>query len=189
MRIEWLRDKDLAEPAWFAELLSPLQPHLNAAGRTPESSNYAALVVEDFGTSGLTGPTDEPGDAGNFRGFFYRHSISGKGGTAGGRWGLGKLVFARMSGWSCWFGLTARADGRALLMGKAAIGPRPVEGKRYPGRARSKASVTLPSRAGRLSMTGLSGPSRISDPAAVPGLLPPPAKGGGDRAVGRGSVA
>jgi hypothetical protein len=136
VRIEWLRDKDLAEPAWFAELLSPLQPHLNAAGRTPESSNYAALVVEDFGTSGLTGPTDEPGDAGNFRGFFYRHSISGKGGTAGGRWGLGKLVFARMSGWSCWFGLTARADGRALLMGKAAIGPRPVEGKRYPAFAR-----------------------------------------------------
>ena len=62
--------------------------------------------MEDFGTSGLTGRTDDPSDTGNFRGFFYRHSNSHKGGTAGGRWGLGKLVFARMSAWSCWFGLT-----------------------------------------------------------------------------------
>ena len=136
VRIQWLRHEDLAEPAWFDELLAPLKPHLDAAGRTPEGSSYAALVVEDFGTTGLTGPTDEPSDTGHFRGFFYRHSISDKGGTAGGRWGLGKLVFARMSAWSCWFGLTTRADGRTLLMGKAAIGPRPVGEKRYPAFAR-----------------------------------------------------
>lgn len=136
VRIEWLRPKDLAEPAWLEQLLGALRPHLDAAGRAAERSHYAALVVEDFGTSGLTGSTDQPGDTGNFRGFFYRHSISAKGGRAGGRWGLGKLVFARMSGWSCWFGLTARADGRVLLMGKAAIGPRSVKGKHYPAFAR-----------------------------------------------------
>jgi hypothetical protein len=85
---------------------------------------------------GLTGGTDGPGDTGNFRGFFYRHWSPHKGGTAGGRWGLGKLVFARMSAWSCWFGLTTRADGRTLLMGKAAIGPRQVDNKRYPAFAR-----------------------------------------------------
>ena len=136
VRIQWLRREDLAEPEWLDELLSRLEPHLNAAGRRPDRREYAALVVEDFGTSGLTGRTDDPGDTGNFRGFFYRHSSSHKGGTAGGRWGLGKLVFARMSGWSCWFGLTARADGRTLLMGKAAIGPREVEDKRYPAFAR-----------------------------------------------------
>jgi hypothetical protein len=97
VRIQWLRREDLAELAWLDELLSPLEPHLKAAGRTPGRTEYAALIVEDFGTTGLTGRTDDPGDPGNFRGFFYRHSSSHKGGTAGGRWGLGKLVFARMS--------------------------------------------------------------------------------------------
>jgi hypothetical protein len=37
-----------------------------------------------------------------------------------------------MSAWSCWFGLTVRDDGQRLLMGKAAIAPRRVDGKRYP---------------------------------------------------------
>jgi hypothetical protein len=136
VRIQWLRQEDLPEPAWLDQLLAPLKPHLDAAGRTLETPDHAALVVEDFGTSGLTGQTNEPSDTGNFRGFFYRHSSSHKGGTAGGRWGLGKLVFARMSAWSCWFGLTTRADGRTLLMGKAAIGPRQVDGERYPAFAR-----------------------------------------------------
>jgi len=136
VRIEWLRREDLAEPAWLDQLISPLVPHLNVAGRTPERAEFAALVVEDFGTSGLTGRTNEPSDIGNFRGFFYRHSSSHKGGTKGGRWGLGKLVFARMSAWSCWFGLTVRDDGRSLLMGKVAIGPRQLDGKRYPAFAR-----------------------------------------------------
>jgi hypothetical protein len=137
VRIQWLHREDLAEPEWFDELLSPtLGLHLNAAGRALDRPKYAALVVEDFGTTGLTGRTDNPADPGNFRGFFYRHSISDKRGAAGGRWGLGKLVFARMSAWSCWFGLTTRADGRTLLMGKAAIAPRQVDDTRYPAFAR-----------------------------------------------------
>jgi len=136
VRIQWLRPEDLAEPAWLDELLSHLEAHLDAAGRTPDRPEYAALVVEDFGTTGLTGRTDDPSDTGHFRGFFYRHSSSHKGGKAGGRWGLGKLVFARMSAWSCWFGLTTRDDGTTLLMGKAAIGPRQVGDERYPAFAR-----------------------------------------------------
>lgn len=108
-----------------------LKPHLDAAARYPQGSEYAALVVEDFGTSGLTGETDDPRDAGNFRSFFYRHSSSHKRGTAGGRWGLGKLVFAQVSAWSCWFGLTTRPDGRTLLPGKAVIGPREVNSTLY----------------------------------------------------------
>lgn len=136
VKIQWLRQEDLAEPSWLDELLAPLQAHLKAAGRASQQTRYAALVVEDFGTSGLTGRTDEPGDIDNFRSFFYRHSSSHKRGTAGGRWGLGKLVFARMSGWSCWFGLTTRTDGRTLLMGKVAVGPHQVQGTRYPAFAR-----------------------------------------------------
>jgi hypothetical protein len=134
VRMQWLRPENLAQPAWLDELL--LEAHLGAAGRTPDRPEYAALVVEDFGTTGLTGRTDDPTDTGHFRGFFYRHSSSHKGGKAGGRWGLGKLVFARMSAWSCWFGLTTRDDGATLLMGKAAIGPRQVGGMRYPAFAR-----------------------------------------------------
>ena len=116
------------------------------------SPDYAALVVEDFGTSGLTGRTDEPGDTGNFRGFFYRHSILRQGrngrralgaGKAGVRPHVRLVVLVRADGPCGW---------QDLVDGKAAIGPR-----------RSKASATLRSHAGRSSMTGLSGPSRISE--------------------------
>jgi hypothetical protein len=44
-------------PAWLEELLAPLKSHLDAAGRTLETADHAALVLEDFGTSGLTGRT------------------------------------------------------------------------------------------------------------------------------------
>lgn len=121
VKIRWLRADEVADGPWVAALLAPLEPHLEAAGRTIETADYAALVVEDFGTLGLTGRIDDPNDSGNFRGFFYRHSSSHKVGTAGGRWGLGKLVFARVSAWSCWFGLTTRADGRTLLVGTDAV--------------------------------------------------------------------
>jgi hypothetical protein len=133
VRLQWLRRDELPEAAWLDELLTPLGPHLEAAGRSPSTTDHAAaLVVEDFGTCGLTGRTDDRADTGNYRGFFYRHSSSYKRGPAGGRWGLGKLVFAHMSGWSCWFGLTTRKDdGRTLLMGKAAIGPRELKQKFY----------------------------------------------------------
>lgn len=128
VRVAWLSWDDVGEAGKhkLKELVDPLRPHLEAAGRPiDDNTTHAALIVEDFGTTGLTGKLDVPSDPGNFRSFFFRHSSSRKGRGSGGRWGLGKLVFARMSNASCWFALTTRSnDQRTLLMGKAAIGTR-----------------------------------------------------------------
>ena len=87
--------------------------------------------MDDFGTTGLTGRTDDPSDTGHFPRILLPSFELSQGRKGG--WALGiRQVFARMSAWSCWFGLTTRDDGTTLLMGKAAIGPRQVGGKRYP---------------------------------------------------------
>lgn len=78
------------------------------------------LVVEDFGTSGLTGDVEacDPPPAGagnNFFYFFRAEGRSGKGGADNGRWGVGKYVFPKMSDINSFFALTRR-DGEDLTM-------------------------------------------------------------------------
>ena len=137
VRLAWCSAND-GRSRFLSELTRPLEPHLKMAGREATSNGgVAALVVEDFGTQGLTGKIDDPVDDGNFRTFFFRHSSSRKVKGSRGRWGLGKLVFAAMSGCSCFFALTRRADDhKTLVMGKAAIGSRTQQGHAYPAFAR-----------------------------------------------------
>jgi hypothetical protein len=87
------------------------------------------VVIEDFGTTGLTGDElaeDEPDDKkNNFFYFFRAEGKSGKSGQDKGRWGIGKYVFPKSSGAKAFFALTIRheeTDNKGpLLMGQAVI--------------------------------------------------------------------
>jgi hypothetical protein len=107
-------------------LLEPLRPHLNAAAidlTNIDLPRPRLLVVEDFGTTGLRGAVDRK-DEKNFSDFWRRMGRSHKGGSQGGRWGLGKLVFSSASRIRSFFGLTIQDDDperTAYLMGQAVL--------------------------------------------------------------------
>jgi hypothetical protein len=127
-----LAGQQLAE---LRKLFDSLRPNLDACGvdLSPlDAPEATVLVIEDFGTKGLTGRTDVL-DNDNFRNFWRRHGRSGKGGSSGGRWGLGKLVFSSSSLVRAFFGLTVRVgETLPLLMGQAVLRNHEVNGKRHP---------------------------------------------------------
>ena len=99
-------------------------PHLQASEVDLELVDFSKpslLLVEDFGTFGLQGAIDH--DDGESLSLFWRNiGESHKGGSRGGRWGLGKTVFVNSSRISTWFGLTIRADNpNPLLIGQVAL--------------------------------------------------------------------
>lgn len=116
-------------------LFASLRPHLAATGvdNAPlDRSEARVLVIEDYNTTGLSGRYDAL-DEDNFHNFWRRHGRSGKGGSSGGRWGLGKLVFSSSSQIRAYFGLTVRAgENNALLMGQAVLSNHMVAGRRHP---------------------------------------------------------
>lgn len=123
-----------ADTAQFREQFQTLRPHLSAC-KIPvweiDEKKPRILVIEDFATRGLTG---EPGllDGGNFHSFWRRHGKSGKSGRAGGRWGLGKLVYSTSSDIRCFFGLTVRAGStEPLLMGQAVLANHEIGNKKF----------------------------------------------------------
>jgi hypothetical protein len=120
---------------FLEELTKELHPHLKESG-IEIGENFlkspSALIVEDFGTEGLTGGTDNENDQGNFRSFWFRHGSSYKRGNKNGRWGLGKLVFPMTSSARCFFGLTIRkGDPKPLLLGQAVLKTHSIDGSRF----------------------------------------------------------
>jgi hypothetical protein len=112
------------------QIIDDVTPHLVACGigRPPSNEPNRLLVVEDFGTSGLTGSVEEK-DNGQFSGFWRRFGRSNKAGTKGGRWGLGKLVFPSVSAVRIVIGLTRRPnENRAWLMGQAVLKNHSIDG-------------------------------------------------------------
>lgn len=140
-----------AEASQLGKIFDSLRQHLSASGFSDAPIGGAArvLVIEDFGTRGLTGKTDAL-DNENFRNFWRLHGRSGKGGTSGGRWGLGKLVFSSSSDVRAFFGLTVRAgDTGPLLMGQAVLRNHEIDGHRHPAHgfwfeARGNEGIQLP---------------------------------------------
>jgi hypothetical protein len=118
----------------FRQQFAALRPHLVACKINVweiDEKKPRMLVIEDFATKGLTG---EPGslDGGNFHSFWRRHGKSGKSGRAGGRWGLGKLVYSTSSDIRCFFGLTVQAGNtESLLMGQAVLSNHEISNKKY----------------------------------------------------------
>ncbi len=102
-----------------------LFPHLKAAGSSfdPSGKSLSYLVIEDFGTTGLTGDPEETTDrrSNNFYWFFRNVGRSDKGEDKGGSWGLGKWVFPSASRLNAFFALTCRDDGDSLLMGQSVV--------------------------------------------------------------------
>lgn len=118
----------------FQELLNEQRKHAEASAldlTEVDFDNPSALVIEDFGTTGLTGSVDTKDDN-NFSDFWRRHGKSHKTGRHRGRWGLGKLVYSTTSLIGAFFGVTRRADEpHDHLMGQAVLNLRDVEGTTY----------------------------------------------------------
>lgn len=123
-------------PDALREYFDGLDDHLQAVAKTIHSILPRAeeavpyLVIEDFGTRGLTGdPRVDPeldaasDDAKNDFFYFWRNvGRSNKGEIDRGRWGLGKAVFTVASRIRTIFGLTRRFDdNRALLLGQSVL--------------------------------------------------------------------
>jgi len=124
LRFTILRGDNAPPAEMLAPYISDLIPHLQASEVDLEAVDFgrpSLLLIEDFGTFGLQGAIDQ--DDGNSLSLFWRNiGESHKGGSRGGRWGLGKTVFVNSSRISTWFGLTIRAgDPRPLLIGQVAL--------------------------------------------------------------------
>jgi len=89
-------------------------PHVHE-GQASDVSN--CLVVEDFGTSGLTGAFDQPdldGKGQNWNAFWFREGEGGKENTSGnGGAGQGKITYFSTSGIRTIFAYTVRANDKS----------------------------------------------------------------------------
>lgn len=86
-------------------------PHLH---RAQPAAVKSCLIVEDFGTSGLTGSLDNPdldGKGQNWNAFWFREGEGGKEhGSGNGGAGQGKITYFSTSGIRTIFGYTVRND-------------------------------------------------------------------------------
>ncbi len=122
------------DPTYFRSLFEGAEKHLESSGVDLDQVDWnepTALIIEDFGTTGLTG-SYEIKDKQNFSDFWRRHGRSHKGGTNLGRWGLGKLVYSYTSQLRVFFGLTKRSnDPLQLLMGQAVLNNHTIDGEEF----------------------------------------------------------
>jgi len=135
---KWIRSGQGLESSYTNTLFESQIDHARSSGLELDEvdfSNPTALVIEDFGTLGLTGSTHAI-DGDNFSDFWRYHGKSHKTGTSRGRWGLGKLVYSSSSLVGAFFGLTVRdGDPKRYLMGQTVLDLRMHEGKEYPAHA------------------------------------------------------
>ena len=122
--------------------LNGLADHLHANGsglasvpKLEEGTPF--LLVEDFGTRGLSGDPEQDKDTGEKNNFYYFWRNVGRSGKKEGdrgRWGLGKNVFAASSKINTFFGFTVRADSPStLLLGQSVLKVHEIDGNRkYP---------------------------------------------------------
>lgn len=119
-------------PDFLSGIFSDLAPHLHTVDTPTAELDFDRpdfLTLEDFGTTGLTGSVLSK-DTQHFSDFWRRIGRSHKGGTSGGSWGLGKLVFPFSSRIYTVFGLTVREGdtGPGWLMGQTILSTHTVDG-------------------------------------------------------------
>lgn len=136
---KWVDKESGLDPSFFQSLFKDQIHHAEAAELEIQDLNFddpRALVIEDFGTSGLTGSINTK-DNNNFTDFWRRHGKSHKTGKSRGRWGLGKLVYSVTSQIGVFFGATCQKGNgeKVYLMGQTVLNLREVEGIQYPPHA------------------------------------------------------
>ncbi|MYM63836.1 hypothetical protein [Pseudomaricurvus sp. HS19] len=134
----WISQNEGLDPDFFKELFDKQLDHAKAADLDVDDLDFGhpeALVIEDYGTSGLTGSISDK-DNNHFSDFWRRHGKSHKTGKSRGRWGLGKLVYSTTSRVGVFFGVTVReGDPGNHLMGQTVLNLRVVDGVQYPPHA------------------------------------------------------
>lgn len=134
----WIDAGSALKPDYLEKIFDEQIDHARSSGLEVDLIDFsqpAALIIEDFGTTGLTGSINEK-DNENFSDFWRRHGRSHKTGTSRGRWGLGKLVYSSSSMLGAFFGLTVRQDdSNTYLMGQTVLDLRTHQGKEYPAHA------------------------------------------------------
>ncbi|MBL8818282.1 MAG: hypothetical protein JNL58_19800 [Planctomyces sp.] len=122
---------------WFRGGWDHFQSPQSGLREVPSPDDVCRFIaLEDSGTTGLTGDTDQyhevSGVKNPFYYFFRAEGQSNKLETGRGRWGLGKFVFPRSSRIRSFFGLTVRHDDRRrLLVGQSILRSHEVDGKSY----------------------------------------------------------
>jgi len=134
----WTDSETGLDSSWMKGLLADQLGHAKASGIELDQIDFSrpsALIIEDFGTTGLTGSIEKK-DGGDFSDFWRRHGKSHKTGARRGRWGLGKLVYSSSSMVGAFFGLTVReGDPSGWLMGQTVLDLHSHDGKEYPPHA------------------------------------------------------
>jgi len=129
-----------AAERWFGGLWMHLGAETSGVrvpSERPESMRY--IVVEDFGTHGLTGDvalTEVPAKGAaareRFFAFVRAEGYTNKESGRGGSWGVGKTVFPRASGINSIFVLTVRGESpRTALIGQSVLCHHRLNGKAY----------------------------------------------------------
>jgi hypothetical protein len=124
-----------ADPIRFHVYLEGLRNHVEASsieGADVDWNEPNLMLVEDFGTRGLEGPTDDKKADGSFAKFWHRTGDSNKkqGSSKGGRHGVGKVVNAEASRVRAFFGYSIAASDGAIptLLGRSYLKPHALEG-------------------------------------------------------------
>ncbi|MDA7615170.1 hypothetical protein N8574_01870 [Akkermansiaceae bacterium] len=139
VNFNWISVEDGLDPKFFESLFKDQIDHAKLSDLDLDSVNFnepKALVIEDFGTVGLTGKIDER-DEDNFTNFWRNHGSGNKTGKKLGRHGLGKLVYSATSGVGAFFGVTCRREDREQvhLMGQTCLNLRTDGGEQFPPHA------------------------------------------------------
>ena len=131
----WVSGVDGLDAGFVRSILDQQLDHARATNLdvdAVELDSPTALIIEDFGTCGLTGSVNSKDDD-NFSDFWRRHGKSHKTGKSRGRWGLGKLVYSTSSQLGVFFGATLRLnDPQVHVMGQTVLNLRKVNGTEYP---------------------------------------------------------
>lgn len=121
---------------YFEGLIPHLDVVIGEQAKALQQPTIPFLTVEDFNTRGLVGDytisVEKDAKENNFFYFWRNVGRSGKSGDNRGRWGLGKSVFAVISGISTFFGLTVRAkETELLLMGQSVLRYHKLQGSKF----------------------------------------------------------
>ena len=139
IRVKSLDLSDGLDVHLLSKIFKPLEQHLTAAGHPASDRDWKhprVLVIEEFGTVGLTGAVDDSfaeGEDQRWANFWFGEGKRSKGGTSLGRQGQGKITYHLVSGARAVLALTRRdGDANDYMFGKCIVQKtHQIAGERY----------------------------------------------------------